>query len=82
MKDKISVTKKSNTKKPLGTLDLSSKSLPAIKSAKLNDEIELKVKVKVSSLRSPDMWEINEYGHSKDEVLARAEIVSIDSTGK
>lgn len=62
---------------PLGHINLNTAKVEAIQKAKINDVIELKVKVKVTSLRAPDRWEVSN-GKKPTDISASLEILSVN----
>ena len=59
-----------------GHLTLKSKDFPKVKDLKIDDEIEVTVKLKVTSLRSVDPWEISD-GAKLGDIRAGADIKNI-----
>lgn len=68
--------------KPLGSLCIDSVQLPEIKKWKVGEEYEVKVKIKQTSIRVADDWDIREYkGYTEDTVKADFDIKSIEVVG-
>lgn len=78
-KIEVAMGKKAKSKRHMGNLNLCSSDLPELKNSKIGDKVEVIVEVEVTSLRKPDEWEIEEYGHPKDSVQMGSEILSIKS---
>ena len=65
------------TKRPKGHISICNSDIPEIKDWNIGDKVTLLVEVEVTDLRKADMWEVKEYGLSKDSVKAGADITSI-----
>jgi hypothetical protein len=64
--------------KSYGNLTLNSKEMPSVKDCKLNDVIQITATCRVDTLRSPDIWDIQERGMKATDVLAHVIITKLD----
>jgi hypothetical protein len=79
LKNKVSVVKE---EKSFGHLNFHSKDFPGVKNFDLNKTIDLVVTVKVTSLRSPDRWEIADQKMNPKDVMAAGNITAMKIAGK
>lgn len=77
--------KMGNTKKErhIGSVRVSSDELPEIRDWTISQEYEIKLKVKMTSIEEVSKWDVDEYTNlSKDDIMARFDIVSVISPSK
>ena len=80
LEPKIKVAQK--PPKTYGHLNIESSTVPEIKDATLNEEIEFLITVKVTTLRAPDKWEISEGYKKPNEVCLSGDIMKIKKADK
>ena len=79
MAREIKATIKKKNERYKGSINIDSDQIPEAKNWKLDDEVEVTVKIKVKALRKPDRWEKEDYEMTDKTIKVDSEVMSIST---